>query len=84
MERKYNDLVRELANANVDKSKLTPRTIQRCTREKKNEEIFNIDSPAVMDDSSSTYSTAVEECGDIDMDQIINYEMELSEKDYEI
>jgi len=85
LERKYNELVREQANANLDKEKFTPRSIQRCTPgKKKKEEIFSIDSTIDMDVSSATKNTIVEECGDIDMEQIINYEMELSEKDYEI
>jgi len=81
LERKYNGLVRELANANLDKLKLTPRTIQRCTRaKKKNEKIFSRDSTIDMDVSPADKNTVIEECCDIDMEQI---EMELSGKDYE-
>jgi len=79
LESKYNGLVRDLANAN------TPRTIQRCTRGKnKKEELFSIDYTTDMDVFPVTKNTVVEEGCDIDMEQIINYEMELSEKDYQI
>jgi len=78
LEKKYNDLLKEKACARQI-SKIVQLGDARYQEEKKCEDLFNIDFKAHTD-----VSFPVEEENDIGVDALISYEVELSEKDFEI
>jgi len=78
LEKKYDELSKEKARARQI-SKIVQLDNACYQEDKKYEDIFNIDFKADTDEPFP-----VEEENDMDVDEVINYEVELSEKDFEI